>query len=178
VRLLRMGRRFEVPLRFVAVRRFAVVRPFAIVRRLVVVRRFAVVRRFEVVRRFSGLYFFRAVRFLRFAIRCLLSGASTLSKKISSQRWSTGRVYVRIGTKSPNNKHRRALAFWKRRSEVLVAAHASHGAKCLPRGGTSPCRAGGCSVVLSCKALIVYATDVRGRRCDVPCAVCTSLRRR
>jgi hypothetical protein len=77
-----------------AVRRFAADCFFALVRRFVAVRRLAVVRRFAAARRFNGARFFRderdaAARFLRFAIGCLLSESSTLSKKISSQSGST-----------------------------------------------------------------------------------------
>jgi hypothetical protein len=83
--------RLEAFERLGAVRRFAADCFFALVRRFVTVRRLAVVRRFAAVRRFTGVRFFRderdaAERFLRFAINCLPSEASTLSKKISSHR--------------------------------------------------------------------------------------------
>jgi hypothetical protein len=99
VRLLPLGRRFAALRRFVAVRRFAAGRRLALVRRFPVVRRFEVaprfpeVRRFEVARRFTGVRFFRvervvAARFLRFAIRCLIGGASLYHP---SQRGTQGR---------------------------------------------------------------------------------------
>jgi hypothetical protein len=83
----RGGRRFAaVGRRFAAGRRLKLVRRFLVVRGFEVARRFAVVRRFAVARRFTGRRFFRderevAVRFLRFAIYCLLIRASTLTKK-------------------------------------------------------------------------------------------------
>ena len=83
--------RLEAFERLGAVRRFAADCLFASVRRFVAVRCLAVVRRFAAVRRFNGARFFRderdaAASFLRFAISCLLSETSTLSKKIFPQR--------------------------------------------------------------------------------------------
>ena len=85
--------RLEAFERLGAVRRFAADCLFAPVRRFVAVRCLAVVRRFAAVRRFNGARFFRderdaAASFLRFAISCLLSETSTLSKKIFPQRGS------------------------------------------------------------------------------------------
>ena len=83
--------RLEAFERLGAVRRLAADCLFAPVRRFVAVRCLVVVRRFAAVRRFNGARFFRderdaAASFLRFAISCLLSETSTLSKKIFPQR--------------------------------------------------------------------------------------------
>ena len=88
--------RLEALERLGAVRRLAADCTFALVRRFVAVRRLAVFCGFAVVLRFNGARFFRdkrdvAARFLRFAIGCLLSEISILSK--GSQR---GNVRNRI----------------------------------------------------------------------------------
>jgi hypothetical protein len=106
-----------------AVRRFAADCLFAPVRRFVAGRRLAVMRCFAAVRRFNGARFFRdergaAARFLRFAIGCLLSEISILSKKICSQR---GNVRKRISTQRVRNES--AIYGGTRRTRLALNPH-------------------------------------------------------
>jgi hypothetical protein len=89
----------------------------------VAVRRLAVVCRLAAVRRFNGARFFRdergaAARFLRFAIGCLLSEISILSKKICSQR---GNVRKRISTQRVRNES--AIYGGTRRTRLALNPH-------------------------------------------------------
>jgi hypothetical protein len=112
-----------------AVRGFAADCLFAPSRRFVAVRCLAVVRRFAAVRRFGGIRFFRderdaAARFLRFAIGCLQSEISTLSKKICSHRGTHSARFciIRVTAGTDLRNTRGALIGFSRESNAAIAA--------------------------------------------------------